>query len=140
MATNLFGVDTRSKTYAGDTFAALTRQQWADYTATFVPIENQLIQYAMDPGKVKESMAKASTTVNQAYDAAEQSSARRLRGLGIEMSPEEQAAQRRSFGLSRSLADVQAQNLSRDLTTRRQQAVLGNPAPSAATGGGAGGM
>lgn len=131
---NIFGINPGSKTYAGDTFAALTRQQWADYTSTFVPIENQLIAYAMDPGKVKESMAKASANVNQSFDAAEASSERRLRGLGITLSPEEEAAKRRSFGLSRSLADVQAQNLNRDLTTRRQQAVLGNPAPQAATG------
>jgi hypothetical protein len=135
---NAFGVNYGSKTYAGDTFAALTRQQWADYTQNFVPLENQLIDYATDPGVVKSAMSKASATVNQSFDAQEASTARRLKGLGIALSPEEKAAQARSAGLARSLADVQAQNLTRDMTERRQQSVLGNPAPSAVTGVGGG--
>jgi len=134
--TNVFGVNPGSKTYAGDTFAALTRSQWADYVNTFVPLENQLIQYATDPGVVSDAMKKASTNVNQSFDATQASTARRLKGLGVTLSPEERDAQTRSYGLARSLADVQAQNLSRDMTMRRQQSVLGNPAPSAAAGGG----
>jgi hypothetical protein len=126
---NLFGVPQGSKTYAGDTYAALTRQQWADYISTFVPIENQLIDYATNRSVVSDAMAEASRDVNASYDAQEASTGRRLKGLGITLSPEEQAAQKRSYGLSRSLADVGAQNTARDLTTRRQQSILGNPAP-----------
>jgi hypothetical protein len=133
---NIFGVSAGSKTYAGDTFAALTRAQWADYTQNFVPLENQLIQYATDPNVVSDAMKKSSTEVNQSFDATQASADRRLKGLGVTLSPEEKQAQTRSYGLARSLADVQAQNLTRDLTMRRQQAVLGNPAPSAAAGGG----
>lgn len=126
---NAFGINPNSKTYAGDTYSALTRQQWADYVSTFVPIENQLIQYATDPNAAGNAMAEASRDVNASYDAQEASTSRRLKGLGITLSPEEQAAQKRSYGLSRSLADVGAQNTARDLTVRRQQSVLGNPAP-----------
>lgn len=128
-AENSFGVNPGSKTYAGDTYAALTRQQWADYISTFVPIENQLISYATDPNVVSNAMSEASRDVNTSYDAQEASTSRRLKGLGVTLSPEEQAAQKRSYGLSRSLADVGAQNTARDLTVRRQQSVLGNPAP-----------
>ena len=67
--------------------------------------------------------------MNASFDAQSASTDRRLRGLGIQLSPEEQAARKRSEGLSRSLTDVGAQNVTRDLTTRRQQSVLGNPAP-----------
>lgn len=136
---NSFGVDQGSKSYAGDTFAALTRQQWADYVRTFVPLENQLIQQATDPNAVKNAMAEAGTNVNNAFDAQQSSTDRRLKGLGVTLSPEEKAAQTKSFGLSRALADVQAQNLTRDLTERRQQSIMGNPAPSAVTGMGTGG-
>lgn len=136
MPANLFGINQSSKTYAGDTFAALTREQWADYVGNFVPLENQLIDYATNPGVVSTAMKKASTNVNQAFDATQASTDRRLKGLGVTLSPEEKDAQTRSYGLARSLADVQAQNLTRDMTARRQQAVLGNPAPSAVTGGG----
>lgn len=128
---NVFGVDRSSKTYAGDSYAAMTRQQWSDYISTFVPVENQLIDYVMNPETVSNAMVNASQGVNAAFDAQEGSTQRRLRGLGVTLSPEEQAAQKRSFGLSRSLADVGAQNTARDLTTRRQQSVLGNPAPTA---------
>lgn len=129
--TNSFGVSRTSKTYAGDTYAALTRQQWADYVNTFVPVENQLIDYATNPSVVTNAMDKASQGVGAAFDAQVASTERRLKGLGVTLSPEEQAAQQRSFGLTRALADVGAQNTARDLTTRRQQSVLGNPAPQA---------
>ena len=47
--TNQYGVDLGSKTYAGDTYAALTRDQWQQYVSTFVPLENQLIDFATNP-------------------------------------------------------------------------------------------
>lgn len=132
MASNILGVQTGTKTYANDTFAALTRQQWADYVSTFVPIENQLIDYAMNPQTVTNAMAEASQDVNAAYSAQEGATQRRLRGLGVALDPDQQRAQQRSFGLSKSLADVGAQNLAGELTRQRQQSVLGNPAPQAA--------
>lgn len=130
MATGLgTGIDLNSSHYASDTFAAITRQQWADYVGTFVPIENQLIKYATDPNVVKEAMSGASEDINQAFDAQEGATQRRLKGLGVQLSPEEQAAQTKSTGLARSLADVGGQNVARDLTTQRQQSIMGNPAP-----------
>jgi uncharacterized protein (DUF924 family) len=110
-------------------FAALTREQWANYVGTFVPIENQMIQMATDPMAATNAMNEASQNVNQAFDAQAGATERRFRGLGLQLTPEQQAAQQRATGLSRSLADVQAQNVARDLTTQRQQSVLGNPAP-----------
>lgn len=116
-------------TSAADTFAALTRDQWATYVSTFVPLENQLIDYATDTGRPDAAMAEASTRVNAAFDAQQGATDRRLRGLGVTLDADEQAAQQKSYGLARSLTDVGAQNLARDLTVRRQQSMLGNPAP-----------
>ena len=82
-------------------------------------------------------MQEASADVNQSFDAQEGVLGRRLRGMGVSLTAEEQAAGTRSLGLSRSLADVQAQNMARDLTVQRQQSLLGNPAPT--MGGMAGG-
>lgn len=118
---------------ASQAFAALTRQQWLNYVNTFVPVENQLIQYATSPETVSNAMSQASENVQSAFQAQEGATARRLRGLGVSLSPEEQAAQTRSFGLSRALADVQAQNVAGDLTRQRQQSILGNPAPDVVT-------
>lgn len=137
---NLFGINRSSKTYAGDTYAALTRQQWADYVKTFVPIENQLIEAATDPTAVSRAMTEASQNVQEGFASSEAATGRRLRGLGITLSADEQRAATRATGLAKSLADVQAQGLARDLTTRRQQQILGNPAPQAVgIGGGFGG-
>jgi hypothetical protein len=114
---------------ANDKFAAVTRQQWADYMSTFVPIENQLIKYATDPNTVSDAMAGAHTDVNNAFDAQQGATQRRLQGLGVSLSPDEQQANTRATGLTRSLADVQGQNTARDLTVQRQQSILGSPAP-----------
>ena len=122
-----------ASTYASDTYAALTRDQWANYVNTFVPIENQLIAYATDAGKPLEAMAQASQSVNAAYDAQVGATERRLRGLGVSLTDDEQAAQQRSFGLSKSLADVNAQNMAGAITRNRQQSILGNPAPQGVT-------
>ena len=138
--TNILGLNKpKPSTYASDTYAALTRDQWANYVSTFVPIENQLIAYATNQNKPLENMAEASRDVNAAYDAQMGATGRRLKGLGVTLSDDEQAAQQRSFGLSKSLADVGAQNMAGALTRDRQQRILGNPAPQGspnmATGG-----
>lgn len=117
---------------ASDLFAQATRQQWSDYVNTFVPIENKLIKYATDPTVVSSAMSDASKGVNDAFDAQQGATQRRLQSLGVSLSPDEQAAQTRSAGLTRSLADVQSQNTARDLTTQRQQSILGSPAPQGA--------
>lgn len=116
-------------TTASDTFAALTRERWADYVKTFVPIENQLIDYATNPNTVKNAMAGASANVNAAYGAQEGALGRRMQGLGLTLSADEQASAKLSTSLSRGLADAQGQNLARDATVQRQQSLLGNPAP-----------
>lgn len=125
--------DPAASTSASDMFAAVTREQWANYVNTFVPIENKLIKYATDPNTVSDAMAGASTDVHNAFDAQEGATQRRLSGLGVQLSPDEQQAQKRSSGLTESLADVQAQNTARDLTVQRQQTILGSPAPTGAT-------
>ncbi len=116
-------------TAANDQVAQMTRDQWQNYVSTFVPIENQMIKYATDPTLPQQAMQKASGDVNAAYTAQQGATARELSGLGVTLTPDQQAAQQRSYGLSKSLADVQAQNTAGDLTRQRQQSVLGNPAP-----------
>ena len=127
--TNEFGFNPGSKTYASDTYAAMTRQQWANYVQTFVPLENQLIKYASDPSVVSNAQADASRDVNASFDAQAGALQRRMQGLGVTLDPDQQVAQKRQFGLARSLADVGGQNLAGDLTRQRQQSILGNPAP-----------
>jgi len=129
MLTNPYGFSQSSKTYASDTYAAMTRQQWANYVSTFVPLENQLIQYATDPNVVSNNMAEASRDVNASFDAQEGAFQRRMRGLGVTLDADQQQARQRQTGLTRALADVNAQNAAGYTTRMRQQSILGNPAP-----------
>lgn len=114
---------------ASDTYAALTRQQWADYVATYVPIENKLIEFATDATQPAKAMATASTAVQNAFRAQEGDFQRRMQGLGLSLTADEQAAQQRAAGLSKSLADVQAQNVAGAQTRNLQHGLMGAPAP-----------
>ena len=114
-----------------DDYAALTRKQWSDYLNVLgVPQENQLIEYATNPATVTNAMSEASSDVNKSFDRQAGITSQRLQGLGLTLSPEEQAAQTLSSGLARSVADVGAQNRTRDQTIARQQSVIGNPVPT----------
>ena len=110
----------------------MTRDQWSDYVNNFVPIENKLIQYATDPSVVSDAMKQASADVTGSFDRQQSETQRELRGLGVTLSADEQAAQQRQFSLSKSLADVQSQNTAADLTRQRQQSILGSPMPQGA--------
>ena len=116
-------------TVASDTYAKLTRDQWATYLNTFVPYENALIEYATSPDTVTNAVTQARANVGSAFDAQQGATQRRLSGLGLTLDPAEQHAADRSSGLARSLADVQAANMTRDATMQRQASLLGNPSP-----------
>ena len=126
---NPYGVDPGAKDFAGQNYAALTRDMWASWTTNFLPFENDLIEYASDPEVVTRAQQAASENVNFAFDAQQQATQRRLKGLGLTLDADEQRASDRSYGLARSLADVTAQNVAGARTRERQQNVLGNPAP-----------
>ena len=52
---------------SSDTYAALTRQQWADYVSTYVPIENKLIDFAMDTSQPEKAMNAATMGIWTRY-------------------------------------------------------------------------
>ncbi len=120
---------------AARTFAALTRQQWNTYLSEFVPIENQMIEYATSDATVGNAITQARQDVATSFDQQPAMQARQLRGLGLTLDADEQRASDRSTGLARSLADVGAGNFAAQRTRERQQSVLGNPAPSINAGG-----
>jgi hypothetical protein len=126
---NGYGINPSSPTYANDTFAAVTQDQWSNYVNTFVPIENQLIKYATDPTQPAQAMATAQTDVDNSFSQQAGATQRQNAALGVTPTADETAATTKATGLTKSLAGVQAQNTARDLTVQRQQGILGNPAP-----------
>lgn len=127
---NEFGIRRGSKNYASDTFAALTRDQWSTYLNTFVPLENQMIDYATNPDTVATAVGTARQDVSQSFNQQRGIQQRQLRSLGVTLNPEEQQAADRSAALSKSLADVNAANQTSLRVRDRQQSLLGNPSPS----------
>lgn len=120
---------------AGQTLAQLTRQQFFDWFTDFKPYEDELIEYATDPTLAGKAMTEAGATVNARFDTLAGSQERRLRGMGMTLNADEQKASDRLMSLSRSVADVDAQNRARDATLARQRAILGNPTPTLNMGG-----
>lgn len=115
---------------AAQTYAALTREQWANYLRDTVPFENRLISYSNDPRVVTDAMSEASADAQQAFRNRAAVQQRGLRSLGVTLDPDEQRAAARSTSLAGSLADVHAQNVARDATMARQRSVLGSPVPT----------
>jgi hypothetical protein len=118
------------KNRAAKTYEWMTRDMWSTYVSQFIPIENELIRYASDEGQVATNQALAMENVNQAFSAQRGATQRRLRGMGMELDAEEQKAADRSFGLSRTLAEVGAANMAGEQTRARQRSIIGNPAPN----------
>lgn len=124
-----FGKKPGGSTIAADTFAALTRQQWADYQKDIIPYENKLIEFANDAEAPNEAMARAQATIGQAFDNQQTNTSDRLRGLGLTLNADETQAFGRSSALARSAAEVHAMNTAGEQTRSLQRAVLGNPTP-----------
>lgn len=128
-ASNPYNINPGAADYASQNYAALTRDLWAQWTSNFLPYEQKLTEYATDPTVVDKAQAAASQDVQQSFDAQQAATGRRLKGLGLTLDADEQRAADRSYGLARSLADVNAQNVAGAQTRSRQQNVLGNPVP-----------
>ena len=127
---NLFDKKSPPSTFAQDTYAAVTKDQWYSYLNEIgVPQEMALQKFATDPSVVTNAMAEAGADVNKAFDRQQAANQRNLSSLGLTLSADEKASADRSSNLARSLADINAMNMARRSTRALQQSVLGNPAP-----------
>lgn len=108
--TNYLGISMGDKNYASKTRGAIARNEWDDYLARFAPVENKLLSLYDNPLLKQESIARAGQQVDSAFGRLPEQQDRYLRGLNVQLSPEEQAARERSNALSHSLAGVSARN------------------------------
>lgn len=122
---NALGVRYDADKYGMDTMTALSRDQWDTYLQTFMPMENNLIRYATDISKPAVNAERAIEQVGQSFEQQTGMQERRMKAYGIQATDEEKAALSRSTALNKGLAEVQAGNMARDATIRRQRSVLG---------------
>lgn len=107
---------------ASDNYARLTRDMWAAWVANFLPIENRLVEYAMDRDLAAKQAEKAQESVREAFEL---SALRQARGIRVPLTPEEQAAADRQRAMAQSLAEVNAANVARQATLSRQRQLIG---------------
>lgn len=128
---DLFGGKKKANsTFAQDTFAALTRQQWQDFQTDILPYENKLIEFSNDQGAALDASNRALGRVDTAFDRQAGDTQHKLQSLGLTLNADEQNAFGRSNSLARAAAQVQGANTAALQTRELQQAVMGNPTPN----------
>jgi len=117
-----------SKTYASDTWADITRAQWQDYQARFVPYENELIgQLTYDnPAIVQNEINKGTQTASSAYDTANRMNQQNVGLYGAALTQGYQQQQNRTNQTQRSAAVVnEANRIRQELQDQNRQIALG---------------
>jgi hypothetical protein len=95
------------------------------YQTNIVPLQQQLLQQAMDPATITREVATAKSDVAQQFANAPAAFQRQAAGMGIDLT----SAQRTDFGkraaLNAGIATAQAANLTRQAAGARQAQVVG---------------
>jgi len=107
--------------------ANVSSQEWSTYMQHFVPYENTLIQYAMDPNKPLANMQLAQQEQQAAQTQAQGIQTRQLQQTDTTLTPEQAQAVQKTRGISSAVSSVTAQNQARDVTVANQQAIAGMP-------------
>jgi hypothetical protein len=102
----------------------LNRAQWADWKNRFAPYVDELARVAQDSSAPGAAAANASNAMGMAYDANQQGLAMQRQGFGINLTPQQQAAEQRRTSVERSASMVSAGNEARISAQDRQNAIL----------------
>lgn len=116
--------------------AELTRKQWADYQARFVPTENRLMNMTsyMNPSVVSNEINSAigqGGYVNRAIDNSSAQTQRSFARYGLSPNAAQQTALDRDASLTRSKAVVDAANRIRTNIMDRNQQIATGAVPNA---------
>jgi len=109
---------------ASELLGQLNRAQWADWKNRFAPYVDELARVAQDSSAPGTAAANASNAMGMAYDANQQGLAMQRQGFGINLTPQQQAAEQRRTSVERSASMVSAGNEARISAQDRQNAIL----------------
>lgn len=109
---------------ASELLGQLSRAQWEDWKARFAPYITKLADYATDPNAAGDAATQAKSSVGLAFDTATTVNDQNRERYGVNLSPEQQAAQQRATSVGRSAAMASAGNEARISALDRQQAIL----------------
>ena len=102
-----------SDTYAQDTNAWITRQQWADYNKRYAPVENQLINETMGTELLNERLGKISAITDKSFDTNMMAATQRRARYGVALTSQQQQSQKRDASLSKATAIADGKNNTR---------------------------
>ena len=105
---NLVNPNQGGKHQASNTYADITRAEWADYQKTFRPWEQELAASIGNEEMLSEQLGKTDIAVNDSFDQAAGTMDRNNTRRGVSLNPEEQAVVDRtsSMGRASTLADA----------------------------------
>lgn len=109
---------------ASNTLAQLNRAQWNDWKARFKPRLEQLAGYAQSGELTQQSVGLARDAVGQSFDSMAATQQRRQSDLGIQMTPAQQAANKRTMGLTEASTTASAMNQARAAGKDRDMQIL----------------
>jgi len=109
---------------AEDDQATMARSEWYDYANRFVPIENQLMNYATNPDQITTAENNATSATDQAFATQAGTQQREMAGLGIQPTSAQSTEINRNDDLSKSLGEVGAANEAEQATNARQLQIL----------------
>jgi hypothetical protein len=118
-----------SAAFAGDQGAStvlgqLSRAQWDDWKARFQPYVDKLANIATSDSFAGEQAATATESVNKSFDSANKGLQMQQQGMGLTLSPAQQAAQDRKMQLGRASASVDASNNARISARDLQEQIM----------------
>ena len=86
----------------------LSRSQWEQAAAFLNPIQSRLISYAENKNYIPQQREQAYADVNTAYNNASSGTARTLSGMGVDITPEQEAAMAKQTALQKGLTTTSA--------------------------------
>jgi hypothetical protein len=128
---------TSSKTYAADTWAKITRSQWADYENRFVPYEDALMNMTTygNPGLVDSAITRGTQAPRQGFDSAQRMNEQHQARYGAALTRGYDQTQERQNNVGRSAAIVnEANRIRQELTDRNREIAFGASNQSVAAG------
>jgi hypothetical protein len=103
----------------------LGMQDWNYFQTNIAPIQQQLFKTAMDPATYTNAANQAKTIVSQQYAQMPGQIARTAAGLGMTITPEQQAVMNRDSQFNQSLATASAANGARAATSEQMHGLMG---------------
>lgn len=118
-----------SAAFSGDQGAStvlgqLSRSQWDDWKARFQPYVGKLASIATSDTYAGEQAATAAESVNKSFDSANKGLQMQQQGMGLTLSPAQQAAQDRKMQIGRASASVDASNNARISARDLQEQIM----------------